>query len=80
MEASLSKEKSSFSDYFQMFVAVAVALEDDLYIGKIKKVYKKRVTVFYFKKVREGNEPSVYPYLENQMTVKKKSVKQAKFS
>ena len=41
-----------------MFVAVAVALEDDLYIGKIKKVYKKKVTVFYFKKMREDNEPS----------------------
>ena len=32
---------------------MAVALEDDLYIGKIKKVYKKKVTVFYIKKVRE---------------------------
>ena len=41
-----------------MFVAVAVAFEDDLYMGKIKKVYKKKVAVFYFKKVREDKEPS----------------------
>ena len=37
---------------------VAVAFEDDLHKGKIKKVYKKNVTVFYFKKVREDNLPS----------------------
>ena len=37
---------------------VIVAFEDDLYIGKIKKVYEKKVTVFYFKEVREDNEPS----------------------
>ena len=38
---------------------VAVAFEYDLCIGKIKTVYKKKVTVFYFKKVQEDNEPSI---------------------
>ena len=56
IKPSLSIERPSFSDYFQMFVAVA--FEDDLYIGKIKKVYKEKVTVFYFKKMQEDNEPS----------------------
>ena len=37
---------------------VAVAFKDDLYIGKIKKFYKKKVTIFYFKKVQEDNELS----------------------
>ena len=59
---------------------VAVAFEDDLYIGKIKKVYKKKVTVFYFKKVREDNELSNEAVFREPNHGEKKSVKQTKFS
>ena len=37
---------------------VAVPFEDDLYIGKIKKAYRKKVTVFHIEKTQQDNEPS----------------------